>query len=300
MARGEAEPLTDPDTASAAASDPDPDLSAGSVRRAAAKPSVPSDLDRLAQDERIQTLRDALTRAVAQRGESKIHTLSDALFNLIERGFWRPGDKLPGEKELSLVLELSLGTVQAALRELVNAQLLERRRGAGTFVADAKELGSSIWHFRFRTLDGKNLLPWGSKVLSIDEVDEQGPWSEFLGFAPTYIRVRRINDLGEFKVYSEMHLDGSRFRPLLDVPLDLLAQKNIRVFLHERYNAPTFRGIHRVRSTVVDADIAPLIDVQPGSHGLLIKALGFTFRDAPISYQTIVVPETPYELEILG
>jgi GntR family transcriptional regulator len=296
MAQGEAEPLTVSDPAPA---DTAPE-SDGSGDGAAAKPSAATDLERLAQDERIRALRDALTRAVAQRGESKIHTLSDALFNLIERGFWRPGDKLPGEKELSLVLELSLGTVQAALRELVSAQLLERRRGAGTFVADAKELGSSIWHFRFRTLDGKNLLPWGSKVLSIDEVDDQGPWSEFLGFAPTYIRVRRINDLGEFKVYSEMHLDGSRFRPLLDVPLDLLAQKNIRVFLHERYNAPTFRGVHRVLSTTIEAEVAPLIEVQPGSHGLLIKALGFTFRDAPISYQTIVVPDTPHELEILG
>ena len=259
-----------------------------------------SELERLAQDERIQALQAALTRAVAQRGESKIHTLSDALFNLIERGFWRSGDKLPGERELSLVLHLSLGTVQAALRELVAARLLERRRGAGTFVADARELGSSIWHFRFRTLDGRNLLPWASKILSIDEISEQGPWADFLGFAPSYIRIRRLNDMRDFKVYSEMHLDGSRFRPLLDVPYDLLSQKNIRIFLHERYNAPTFRGVHRVLSTAIADNIAPLIDVAPGAHGLLIKPLGFTFRDQPISYQTIVVPETPYELEILG
>lgn len=259
-----------------------------------------SELERLAQDERIQALQAALTRAVAQRGESKIHTLSDALFNLIERGFWRSGDRLPGERELSLVLHLSLGTVQAALRELVSARLLERRRGAGTFVADARELGSSIWHFRFRTLDGRNLLPWASTILSIDEISEQGPWADFLGFAPSYIRIRRLNDMRDFKVYSEMHLDGSRFRPLLDVPYDLLSQKNIRIFLHERYNAPTFRGVHRVLSTTIADTIAPLIDVAPGSHGLLIKALGFTFRDQPISYQTIVVPDTPYELEILG
>ncbi len=275
------------------------ETAAASAAGSTGKPET-SELERLAQDERIQALQAALTRAVAQRGESKIHTLSDALFNLIERGFWRSGDKLPGERELSLVLHLSLGTVQAALRELVAARLLERRRGAGTFVADARELGSSIWHFRFRTLDGRNLLPWASKILSIDEISEQGPWADFLGFAPSYIRIRRLNDMRDFKVYSEMHLDGPRFRPLLDVPYDLLSQKNIRIFLHERYNAPTFRGVHRVLSTTITDNIAPLIDVAPGSHGLLIKALGFTFRDQPISYQTIVVPETPYELEILG
>jgi GntR family transcriptional regulator len=264
------------------------------------EPGALAEVDKLAQDERIQALQAALARAGTRRGESKVQTLSDALFNLIERGFWRPGDKLPGEKEFSIILGLSLGTVQAAMRELVSARLLERRRGAGTFVADARELSSSIWHFRFRTLDGRNLLPWKSEVLSVTEVNDEGPWSDFLGFAPSFIRIRRVNDMQEFKVYSDMYLDGPRFRPLLDVPLDVLSEKNIRVFLHERYNAPTFRGVHRVVSTAIDKDVARLIDVRPGSHGLLIKALGFTFRDAPISYQAITVPDTPHELEILG
>ena len=67
-----------------------------------------SDMERLAQDERIQALCNALDRAVAQRGESKVQTLSGALFNLIERGFWRPGDKARQNSRPRLVA-LALG-----------------------------------------------------------------------------------------------------------------------------------------------------------------------------------------------
>jgi GntR family transcriptional regulator len=265
------------------------------------KSTVVPELAALSADSRIVILRQELARAVDRRGESKVQTLRGALFDLIERGFWRPGDKLPGEKELSAVLSLSLGTVQSAIRPLQSSGLLERRRGAGTFVANAKELGSSIWHFRFRTTDGKSLLPWTSTVHSIDEISDQGEWSDFMGVAPSYIRICRVVQVaGEFDVYSEVYLDGPRFQALLEIPLDVLTGKNLRIFLHERYNAPTLRAIHRLAMIEIPAEIAKLINVAPGARGIDMKALSYSFRDAPISYQRIVIPETPYELELLG
>ena len=265
------------------------------------KATLDDELAALAADSRIVFLRQELESAAAGGGESKVQTLKNALFDLIERGFWRPGDKLPGEKEFSIVLSVSLGTVQAAIRPLQTSGLLERRRGAGTFVADAKELGSSIWHFRFRAADGKNLLTWTSDVHSVEEIVEQGEWSDFMGFAPSYIRIARVVEVGgEFKVYSEVYLEGPRFRPLLDIPLEVLSGKNLRVFLHERYNAPTLRAIHRLTSVEIPENIAKWIDVAPGSRGINMKALSYSFRDAPMSYQRIVIPEMPYELELLG
>lgn len=259
------------------------------------------ELAALTADSRVVILCRELERAVARGGESKVQTLSSALFDLIERGFWRPGDRLPGEKELSIVLSVSLGTVQAALRPLQSSGLLERRRGAGTFVAKAKELGSSIWHFRFRAADGDGLLPWTSTVHSIDEIVGSGEWSDFMNFAPSFIRICRVIQVSDkFEVYSEVYLEGPRFRPLLDIPLDVLSGKNLRVFLHERYNAPTLRAIHRVATVEIPRYIAKLIKVAPGSRGINMKALSYTFRDVPISYQRIVIPETPYELELLG
>lgn len=255
------------------------------------------------QDDRcIARLRDLLDDGTdAEHGGSKVQVLHGALFDMIERGLLRPGEKLPGEKELSQSLQLSLGTVQAALRMLVNARLIVRRRRAGSFVADAKKLGSSVWHFRFRKPGAEVLLPWVSQVLSVEVIQAEGPWSDFLGQLPDYIRIRRVirvND--EFDIYAEMHLEGARFRPLLDIPLDVLSGKNLRIFIHERFNVPTFRAEHRVSATRINADIAARLGVPPGAVGMDVKALSYGFRGAPASYQWMIVPENPYEMEFLG
>src|SRR3546814_143701 len=135
--------------------------------------------------------------------------------------------------------------------------LLVRRRRAGTFVAEAKHLNSSIWHFRFRAPQGDQLLPWLARVTAVETIEGDGPWSDFLGLMPDYIRIRRVVNIADkFNVHAEMYLEGPRFRPLLDIPVDVLSSKNLRVFIHERFNAPTFRAVHRVTTTDISAEIA--------------------------------------------
>ncbi len=63
---------------------------------------------------------------------------------LIDDGALRPGDRLPGERQLSTRLGISRGTVREALQLLEAIGLLEIRQGEGTFVraseADAERL----------------------------------------------------------------------------------------------------------------------------------------------------------------
>jgi GntR family transcriptional regulator len=227
--------------------------------------------------------------------------LHDALFRMIERGFWRPGEKLPGHEELAASLALSLGTVQAAMRSLAETGIIESRRGAGTFVTQAQDLGRHVWNFRFVSKDGQSLVPFQVRVLAIEETAEAGAWSRFLGYEPSYIRIRRQIEIGrEFDVYAEFFVGSTRFRPLLDITPEALSEKNLRVFLHDRYNAPTLRAVHRVRNQPVDAAIARLIGCAPDTLVLHMSALGYSYRDTPISFQHFLVPPNPYTLEILG
>lgn len=53
---------------------------------------------------------------------------------LIEHGALRPGDRLPGERQLSAQFQISRGTVREALQLLEAIGLLEIRQGEGTFV----------------------------------------------------------------------------------------------------------------------------------------------------------------------
>lgn len=258
---------------------------------------------RLRPDQRDAVRFDVLVRTLANfsadRSSSKIQALINTFSELIERGFWRPGDRLPTEKELSQQLSLSVGTVQAAMRALQSANLVERSRRSGTFVSQAREQGSTIWYFRFRTPDGSGLLPWETANLYLEEIRHEGEWSRFLGPSPSYVKISRLVSVaGEFMIWSDLYLDGQRFSPLLDTPAAVLAGKNLRVYLHERFNAPTFRAVHRVLNCEIGDDQAERLGCGARDVGIRLKAMSYTFRDAPISYHDIVIPPNPYELEI--
>ncbi len=76
----------------------------------------------------------------------------------IEKRF-QPGDKLPNENELSVELKISRTTLREAIRILVTNDVLEIRRGKGTYVTDNKQLKENIGLDEFNSVkvDAKDL-----------------------------------------------------------------------------------------------------------------------------------------------
>lgn len=62
--------------------------------------------------------------------------LADQIVRLIIDNRFRAGDKLPNEYELAKMLNVGRSTVREAIKILVSANILEIRRGAGTFVSE--------------------------------------------------------------------------------------------------------------------------------------------------------------------
>lgn len=62
--------------------------------------------------------------------------IQNYILDAIQSGKYRPGSKLPTEKELSEKFSVSRITVNKALKELSVAGVLEGVRGSGTFVSD--------------------------------------------------------------------------------------------------------------------------------------------------------------------
>ncbi len=63
----------------------------------------------------------------------KAHVLAQ-----IHAKVWEEGDAIPGEESLARAFGVSRMTVNRALRELSDEQILERRQGSGTYVAQQK------------------------------------------------------------------------------------------------------------------------------------------------------------------
>lgn len=67
-----------------------------------------------------------------------------SLHDAIKRGDFKPGARLPSEKALARRFGASRPTVAQALRELTNMELVERHRGAGSFVRHAAPAAGTL------------------------------------------------------------------------------------------------------------------------------------------------------------
>ena len=66
--------------------------------------------------------------------------IADRLAEMIAKGRYAPGDKLPSEPELAEQLHVSRTTLREALRVLMTRGLVEVRRGIGTFVTQSRSI----------------------------------------------------------------------------------------------------------------------------------------------------------------
>ncbi len=64
--------------------------------------------------------------------------IKDYLLAEIQQGRWQPGDLIPSETALTRQFGVARMTVNRAVRELTNEQVLVRRQGSGTYVAEPK------------------------------------------------------------------------------------------------------------------------------------------------------------------
>jgi DNA-binding FadR family transcriptional regulator len=74
-----------------------------------------------------------------QRARSVSVQLAAHFERLIATGVLRPGERLPPERELAASLSVSRGSLREAMHELEAKNLVERRTGRGTIVAEQTE-----------------------------------------------------------------------------------------------------------------------------------------------------------------
>lgn len=71
------------------------------------------------------------------------HQLKTLVLERIESGLWRPGDRIPTERELCQTHNISRSPVRQALNELAHEGVLVRRPGLGTFVNESASVDAS-------------------------------------------------------------------------------------------------------------------------------------------------------------
>lgn len=230
----------------------------------------------------------------------KHREISEQLLFHIETGRWKPGDQLPSESELADAMQASLGTMQKALRTLSDQGVLVRRHGRGTFVIGARTLERNLRHYRFLDEDRATLLSVYMRVISIEFTSVNGPWSDFLQKEGNYVHLQRVMNInGEFDVFSEVFVSGSRFEALGRSKPEELDGTSIRDLLSERFNAPTLRVDQALRCIPLPPRVCQQIGVTRGTFGVEWEMRGRSYRDVPVTFQRAYLPPSDRPLQIL-
>lgn len=213
---------------------------------------------------------------------SRYLQLSRHIANAINEGRLEKGFQLPPERELAEMGNISRVTVRKAVRELVDAGLVEQRRGAGSFVLGAttktEQSLSTLISFtenmraRGRT-SSSEILDRGLFIPSPDEM-------MVLGLSPNQ-KVARITRL-RFADGIPMAYEVS------SLPSDVLPQPekvatSLYEVLRESNRTPT-RAIQRVSAVNIPGDKAQLLGVPENTAILQISRTAFLISGRPIEY----------------
>lgn len=210
-------------------------------------------------------------------------TLSDApaykriqhlLQRRIEAGELQPGDAVPSERELARTHEVSLMTARHALAEMEREGLVDRRRGAGTFVALPKIHFNRLASFTEQM--ASRGLPARSRILCAGIVEDEPEAAARLAL-PAHsrlVKVERLRQSAEQAFALETcYLPADEFEGLASLPLE---RRSLFGTLEREYGIELSYSDEEVDATAASARIAELLSIHSGAPVLRIRQVIFS------------------------
>lgn len=169
-----------------------------------------------------------------------------------------PGDLLDSERELVAELGVSRVTVRQAIGDLVDAGVLERTQGRGTFVTGPR-VSSRMHLMSFsREMRARGLVP-RSEVLSAEAVAADDDVAARLQLAPgeTVVRLERLRLADETPMAHEVGWYPDAMFP------GLLSHRLTTVYdlLAERYSTVGTSAEQEVSAASADAEVARVLGI---------------------------------------
>jgi len=244
--------------------------------------------------DRKQVLADALSAQMAETSRSKQYTKRTAarlaIVSIIRANLVKPGELLPSEVELTTILGVSLGTVQAALRQLQDMGSIVRRRGDGTRVSALEPHGDSIWHFRFASSHDGSPLRIIDQDVWVDQILTNGVWSEYIGWNAQYIRIRRLLTMQNGALAgAEMFLNCAIAEGIDQIDVAELQFTNIRPYLEEKFGLITKGTTHIVKTVDLDEETVAHFGLSSKGPHFEIHAKAFSPSQNPVYFQRIYI-----------
>lgn len=187
----------------------------------------------------------------------------------IRDSVYKPGDKLPSEKELEQRYGISRITAMSALEELVNERLAYRERGRGTFVAQPMIGDLSFFSSFTEDMISHGFRP-SSRMIEIKQSDPGPQTIEKLSMNPDekYMLIKRVRLAdGEPVVLQEAYLPGSKFP---DIEKQDFENHYLYEIIRQKYGYNLTWSEAIVEAIAASSADASYLGIKPGTPVLLI------------------------------
>ena len=217
----------------------------------------------------------------ARRAPAYQH-LRRTLQHAVENGELKPGQALPGERELGKLLDLSRVTVRKALAELVEDGVLTQKRGSGTFVTEGsqrvEQRRSRLTSFTEDML-ARGLTPsvkWLQKIVAAPSPEE----AMVLGLSTgeRVVRLRRLRLANDKPMALEQAVVPTR---LFAAPE---AIGNSLYSALESAGVRPVRALQRLSAESLNAEDAAILSVTTGSPALYIERISYLADGRPVEF----------------
>lgn len=215
--------------------------------------------------------KEPLHSIVASRAEARIRS-----------GEWAPGTRLPPERELCRVLDISRATLRQALAELEQRGLITRHQGRGTFVTRPPVAAEISGFFTVAAALRARGMQLATRVLAVEIEDASRQLAQDLGCLPgdPLLRLDRLR-----LVESEPLMVDSTWLPLARFPrLEAhdFAGRSLYDILREDYGCELESALESFEPVVTTPREAHLLGVPRHAPALLLRRVAFDSAGVPV------------------
>jgi GntR family transcriptional regulator len=217
-----------------------------------------------------------MARFQLERGPIPLHhQVFRDLKSALDAYEWRPGERMPTERELAERYGCSLITVRHALSELVREGRIERTRGRGTFVLQPRIDRDIAGAMSFSDEMQRRGLDPATRIVTarIEPAGESVAGSLGVPADAPVVYLERVRlGSGEPLLLEQARLPSERFPGLLAFDLE---RRSLYDILSERYSTRIVRAREAVEPVVLKRREAELLDLPTRSLALQIDGVAY-------------------------
>lgn len=212
------------------------------------------------------------------------HSLGHIFRSKIQSGELTEGQKIPSEREIMEVFNVSRATVRLAIKNLVMEGLLHRVQGKGTFVAPQKITHEVLPIMDFSDLVEKSGIKTTSQLLAKESILPPPHIQKILELTDSeeVIWLQRLIMINQMPILIETSYFPAEHFPGLLEAYD--GKEEPHKFIHKQYGIKITRAQETFEPVILEDNEAELLGTQGGFPALWVELTAFEGKEQPIAY----------------